>query len=506
EAQNGAPASLPARFWGLVVLTGLGGGLLMVLLRLVQHFCWSYQTGDFLNAVQHATTARRVGILVGAGAIAAVIRWLLQKQSTGQLSELTAAIWFRSGRMAPLSTVTNAVLSIVLVAMGASLGRESAPKQIGALTASVLAGWTSLPPTQRRLLAACGAGAGMAAVYNIPFGGALFALEVLLGTLSLPLIAPAMATSFIAVAVSWLFLPDRPTYAIPFYGISAGLVVWALLAGPLAGLASVAYVRVISWADARKPKGLPLLIVPISVFGILGCLSIVFPQLLGNGKDVVQLAFLGQVGVPLLLSLVVLKPVMTAACIGSGAPGGLFTPTLTYGALLGGLLGHGWALLWADAAPGTYALIGAGAVLAATTQGPVSAMVMLMELTRRLDTLMVPMLIAVAGAVVVARLFESRSIYSGRIHTGRAATRARQDGRALAGDFEVISAAAHYGELLHLLLKLADHPKPLYVADERGRLVGEVSRQKVLDPDASLVPLETATAADFVTPVVAGHA
>lgn len=507
---GGSLASLPPRFWGLIVLTGagagFGGGLLMRLLRFVQHLSWSYQSGEFLDAVQHATPARRVAVVTGAGIIAAVVRWLLRQQTGGHGGELAAAIWFRSGRLAPLQTLTKAVLSIVIVGMGASLGREAAPKQTGAVVASVLAGWTGLPPSQRRLLAACGAGAGMAAVYNVPFGGALFALEVLLGTLSLPLVAPALATSLIATAVSWLLIPNRATYSIPFYPVSNRQIVWALLAGPLAGLAAVAYVRAISWADARKPKGLALFVVPILVFGALGSLSVTFPQLLGNGKDVVQQAFLGQISVPLLLALVVLKPLATSACLGSGAPGGLFTPTLTYGALLGGLLGQGWMLLWPGASSGSYALIGAGAVLAATTQGPVSAMVLLIELTRRLDTLMVPMLLAVAGAVVVARALEVRSIYSGRVHAGRSAAENAERGREDGHDVAVISAAAHYRELLQALLKLTDDPRPLRVLDERGCPVGEVSRAKAAEPDASLAPLETATASDFVAPVQTGDA
>jgi H+/Cl- antiporter ClcA len=93
--------------------------------------------------------------------------------------------------------------------MGAALGREAAPKQAGGLIADMLADWTALPDGQRRLLVACGAGAGIAAVYNVPFGGALFALEVLLGTLSLPLVAPALATALVATVVSHLLLPDR---------------------------------------------------------------------------------------------------------------------------------------------------------------------------------------------------------------------------------------------------------------------------------------------------------
>jgi chloride channel protein, CIC family len=103
------------------------------------------------------------------------------------------------------------VFSIAIVGMGVSLGREGALKQTGAAIASKLAGWFQLTPAQQRLLVACAAGAGMAAAYNVPFGGAIFAVEVLLGTLSLPLMLPALAASFIATGVSFLLLPARPT-------------------------------------------------------------------------------------------------------------------------------------------------------------------------------------------------------------------------------------------------------------------------------------------------------
>lgn len=504
---SGGGARLPLRFWCLVVVTGvgagLGGGLLMLLLRAVQHLAWRDQGGTFLDAVRHVGDVRRVLVLLAAAVLVAMVRWLLRQGSGGHGGELTAAIWFQSGRMNPLSGLTNAILSIVVVGMGASLGREAAPKQVAAVIASTLAGWIRLPSPQRRLLVACGAGAGMAAVYNVPFGGALFALEVLLGTLSLPLVAPAFATSLIAVAVSWLLLPDRPTYTIPSFHVTPGQVVWALLAGPVAGVVSAFYVRLISWADGRKPKGrrlhgLRLLAMPLLAFGVLGALAIPFPQLLGNGKDVVQQAFDGQLGLTLLLALVVLKPLVTAACLGSGAPGGLFTPTLTLGALLGALLGQLWVMVWPGAMVGSYALIGAGAVLAATTQGPISSVALLIELTRHLDTVMVPMLLAMAGAIVTARLIETRSVYSGRIHEGQEAEKALK--QEMQGRMATISAAASYAEVLRTLLMIGVPLKPLVVIDAEGRTVGEITPEVLIRPPPALVPLATATAVDFATP------
>lgn len=412
---RGIVASYGARFWMLVALIGLaagiGGAALIELLRTVQHIAWSYHSGDFLDGVKRTSSAQRVLVLAIGGAVAGGGVMLLARRGAGDVSE---TIWLRGARVPFWASIARGVHSIVIVALGASLGREAAPQQVGAATASALSDWAQLPDWQRRLLVACGAGAGMAAVYNVPLGGALFALEVLLGTLTLPLVLPALATSMIATAVAWVALPTGPTYAIPSYPVSGSQIVWAVIAGPIAGLAAIAWVRVIARAHALRPSGWMRLAAPIVVFTALGALAIAYPQLLGNGKPVVQLALVARLSVALLAVLLVLKPLVTAACLGSGAPGGLFTPTLAYGVLLGGLLGEGWAQIWPGAPLGGYAIIGGAAVLGASMQGPLAAVVLLLELTRHA----VPILIAVVEATVLARILGAPSIYSVRLSAG----------------------------------------------------------------------------------------
>jgi CIC family chloride channel protein len=413
---RGIVASYSARFWLLVVLiglaAGLGGAALIELLRAVQHLAWSYHSGDFLDAVKRTSSTRRVLVPLVGGVVAGAGTMLLGRHSPGEVSE---TLWLHGARVPLLASVARAVHSIVIVALGASLGREAAPQQVGAAVASSLSEWAKLPDWQRRLLVACGAGAGMAAVYNVPLGGALFALEVLLGTLTLPLVLPALATSLIATATAWIALPTAPTYTIPTYPVHASQIVWAIILGPIAGLAAIAWIWLIGRAHAMRPSGWMRLVAPVVVFTALGALAIAYPQLLGNGKPVVQLALVAKLSVALLAVLLVLKPLVTAACLGSGAPGGLFTPTLAYGVLLGGLLGEGWAQIWPGAELGGYAIIGGAAVLAASMQGPLAAVVLLLELTHHADALMVPTLIAVVEATVLARVMGAPSIYSARL-------------------------------------------------------------------------------------------
>jgi CIC family chloride channel protein len=408
-----------ARFWLAVVLTGIGTGIaaaaLTRLLEVVQHFAWNGSGTKLLDAVEHAGAWRHILVLLGAGLVTGAGQIILKRLSSGNGIDTTAAIWFHAGRMPALRTLGSALLSIFIVGMGVSLGREGAPKQAGAVMANFFSDRGRLSDEQRRLLVACGAGAGMGAAYGVPLGGALFALEVMRGMLALRYVLPALFASMIATAVSWLVLPDAPTYVIPAFSSSSPVLVWALVAGPIAGVVSVGYVRIISWADRSRPTGWRRLTAPIGGLGLLGIVSIWFPQVLGNGKDVSQLAFANQVAPALMLTLLVLKPAATALCMRIGAPGGLFTPSLTVGAMLGGVLGYAWSWIWPGVPPGLFAVLGAGAVLAATTQGPISTVVLMMELTGRDRSFILPLLLVVGTATLVARSIEPRSIYDARL-------------------------------------------------------------------------------------------
>ena len=405
-------------FWLAVVITGTGTGLgtaaLMDLLYAVQHTVWPGAGMDLLDAAARADWRRHLAVLVGAGLLTGVGHFLLGRLS-GTGIDVTTAIWLYAGRLPGLRTLGSAVLSIIVVGMGASLGREGAPKQAGAVIANAASDAADLPDDRRRLLVACGAGAGFAAAYGVPLGGALFALEVLHGDLAPRFVLPALLTSVIATGVSWLFLPDKPTYLIPAYAGSLSSALWAVLAAPVAGVVAVLFVRAVAWADGHRPQGWRRFIAPVLALGLLGAASIPFPQLLGNGRDVAELAFTGQVAPLLLIALLLLKPAATLLCLTSGTPGGLFTPSLALGALLGGVLGSAWSLLWPGVPPGLFAVLGAAAVVAATTQGPVSTVVLLVELTGHARSFILPLLLVVTIATLTARLIDARSIYDARL-------------------------------------------------------------------------------------------
>jgi len=190
--------------------------------------------------------------------------------------------------------------------------------------------------------------------------------------------------------------------------------------------------------------------------------------------------------------------VATAACMGAGARGGLFTPTLMIGATAGGLLGHAWATVWPGGVdPGLAALIGGAAVLSAATRGPVSSVVMILELTRHGDSTMVPILLAVTGAMLTAGRLESRSLYSYRAgEPGPTAPPPAWPGVAWDVEPAVISAAAGYAVVARLLVAA---PGPAYVVDDHGRLLGTIGPTDA-DPSGPF-PVTATIAGDLARPV-----
>ncbi|MGH3592166.1 MAG: chloride channel protein [Pseudonocardiaceae bacterium] len=407
-------------FWAMVALTGVAtgllGDLLMLILFTVEHLAFGYHSGSFESGVEHASGLRRVMSLAIAGVFGGVAWYLLRRYTKGQRSEVDDVLWNGSGELSWRRSLGTSVISEVVIGMGASIGREAAPKLMGGVSGSLLARWVHLTSAQRRLLVACGAGAGLAAVYNVPLGGALFTAEILCGSLNLPVILPALACSWTATLTAWIYLPAHATYiGVPVYPFVAPELVWAVLAGPVIGVVSVGFIRLIGWVSLHRPTGWKAILAPLGAFTILGLIGLRYPQLFGNGKGMAHEVFLGGGGFALLFALFALKPLVTALCLGSGASGGLFTPTMSTGAVLGGFLGMVWSLLWPGAPVGAYAMIGASAMIGAAMQAPLAALALVLELTHSGFQLMIPMMAATMIATATSRYIDGYSIYSARL-------------------------------------------------------------------------------------------
>jgi H+/Cl- antiporter ClcA len=292
------------------------------------------------------------------------------------------------------------------------LGREVAPREIAATIAGALCARAGLTIEQSRIMVACGAGAGLAAVYNVPLAGTLYVLEGLLFAFGWRASVPAVATSAIAALVARSGLGNLPQYAVPHYVATPSLMIWAALAGPLIGLLAYGFTRLTDSARTHAPRDWQLPVLCLMNFVFVGLVAIHFPQLLGNGKGPAQVGFDGSLTIRLAAILLTLRVLFTWTSLRAGAEGGLLTPGLCNGALLAIVLGGAWSLLWPGTPLGAFAVIGAAAFLATSMRVPLTAVALIFEFTQPTQEFLVPVLIAVTGSVAASecarRLVDAR--------------------------------------------------------------------------------------------------
>lgn len=388
---------------------GLGGVAVTLLLRAVQHVVYGYSEGTFIEGLMEAPPSRRVLALSIAGLVGGVGWWALRKWGAPVVS-ITKSV--AGQRMPTLTTLLNAGLQIVVVGLGASIGREVAPRELGALGADWLSHKFGISARERRVLVACGAGAGLAAVYNVPLGGALFAIEILLAEVSFAAALPAFASCAIATLIAHVVVPVTPLYRITkaMPSDSASLLTWSLLVGPLIGIAAVGFVSLVRAAGEHRPRGWRLVLVMPAVFVAIGLISRSYPAILGNGRSLGQIAFDAATPLGLLLFLLLLKVAATAGTVGSGAAGGMLTPSLAVGAGLGSVVGGVWIKFWPGPSLAAFAFIGAAAFLASSMRAPLTALVLVIEFTNQGPALMVPTMLAIGGSVMVDYLIRRRRL------------------------------------------------------------------------------------------------
>lgn len=391
------PARLVGALLAAAVLAGLVAAGLTELLHAVQHLAFGYRSGTFGVGVVAAPPWRRVAALAACGVVAGAGWYLLGRYLPAPV-RVRVAVRDRTP-MRSESTVAESLLQIVVVGLGASLGRESAPRRMSGALAQWLAIGVGLDREQTRLVVACAAGAGFGAVYNVPLAGTLFVAEILLRTRRPGTVLTAAVVSLIATAVAWVSVPWQPFYAVTVGGPSGWLWLGALLAGPVAAVAGRGFEAVTTWAGSHRARSRWIPVTAVPVFTALGVIGIWAPSLLGNGRGPATLAFGDHAEAAwVFLLLAVAKPLVTAACLRTGATGGLVTPALATGALLGAALGAGWTDLTGTSDIASYAVLVAAGVLVVTMRAPLTALAFTWEVTGLPVWFLLPLALSAAGA------------------------------------------------------------------------------------------------------------
>lgn len=413
-------------------VAGLGAIVFRAMIGLIHNLAFFGQFSFAYDANVHTDPSPLgAAIILVPVASALGVAWLVKSfapEAKGHgVPEVIYSIYYQHGRIRPAVALVKSMTSALSIGSGGSVGREGPIIQIGAAFGSTLAQWTRLPEWQRTTLIAAGAGGGIAATFNTPMGGLLFAVELIMTEISARTLVPVVLAVVTAVAIGRLYFGDHPSFLIPPLDLQAqqGLSPEALLAylvlGVLLGLGALIMTRAIYGFEdlfERLPgnyysrHALGMALVGLLMYALQARFGHYYVQ--GVGYATIQDILDGVLRGPgLLLLLLAAKLLATSLTLGSGASGGVFSPSL----FLGACLGSGYADLGQTLVPGlplnpvATAVIAMGGMVAAGTGAALTATVMIMEMTREYHAVL-PLMLVVGSAYGVRRLLMQDSIYT----------------------------------------------------------------------------------------------
>ena len=499
-------ATLSAYAFVVGVIAALGAVVFRILISMVHNVFFEGRFGFWYDANQYEPPSPWGPLIILAPVIGGlVVVWLVRNfapEAKGHgVPEVMYAIYHRSGYIRGVVAVVKSLASAFSIGSGASVGREGPIIQIGSSFGSTFARYLKLVRWQRITLLASGAGAGIAATFNTPLGGVLFAVELLLPEVSGRTFLPVVVATATATYIGRVFLGMDPAFEVPGAMFQARdvvspmhLVAYTIL-GVLAGVVSWGFVRLLAFMEDFFPQTFKndyvANIVGMLLVGLMGWGFYMWTghyEVMSVGYATIQNILYGNItALTVLAALVIGKLLATTISLGAGASGGVFSPSLFIGATLGGLVAAIGAWLFPDAGFSVkeFAVVGMGALVGGATSAAMTAVVMIFEMTRDYNVV-VPLVLAVAISVGVRRWFIQDDIYTIKLrHRGKRIPLHRNTnmylimpaGELMTTQFKTVQAAAPISEAVSLLD--SGEISHLVVADDR-RIVGFLRANRTL--------------------------
>jgi CIC family chloride channel protein len=403
----------------LAAIVGLTGGFGAIGFRYLIDFFQTVSYGSAGNLLELARSTPwyfRVCIPALGGLVVGPVVYFLAREAKGHgVPEVMEAVTLRSGIIRKRVVFIKCIVSAVCIGTGGSVGREGPIVQIGSAIGSSIGQVLRVSADRIRTLVGCGAAAGIAATFNAPIAGSMFALEIILGDFGLATFSPIVISSVAATAVSRHFLGDAPAFIVPAYQlISAWELPLYVILGLFCALVAVAFTTALYRTEdifdkLRMPEHLKAVLGGL----ILGVMGLLFPHILGVGYPAIDLSLMQKLSWWVLFLLVVFKILSTSVTLGSGGSGGIFAPSLFLGAMAGGFFGTAVHHIFPEvtASPGAYSIVGMGAVVSGTTHGPLSAILILFEMTGDYKIILPLMIACIVGCLASGQILKD-SIYT----------------------------------------------------------------------------------------------
>ncbi len=398
------------------ILGGYGAVAFRWLIGFFQNLFFGQGTGTFLDYLLGLPWYSRLIPPVIGGLIVGPLVYFLAREAKGHgVPEVMEAVALRGGFIRKRVVFIKAFASAICIASGGSAGREGPIVQIGSAIGSAFGQVLRVSADRMRTLVGCGAAAGIAATFNAPIAGVMFAMEIILGEFGIATFSPIVVSSVMATVISRAYLGNYPAFIVPQYSlVSLYEIPLYILLGVVAGFVGMGFTTFLyKMEDLFNRVSIPEYIKPAIGGLIVGAIGIFFPHIFGVGYDAIELAIQGNMTFLLLFSLIFIKILATSLTLGSGGSGGVFAPSLFIGAMTGGAFGYLAHTLFpgATATSGAYSLVGMGAVLAAATHGPINGILILFEMTGSYKIILPLMLSCIISAVLASQI-KRESIYT----------------------------------------------------------------------------------------------
>jgi chloride channel protein, CIC family len=451
-------------FWAALI--GICGALASVAFREGLRLLELIFTGQAVGLVNGASRLvwwhRALVPMVGGVLAGWVLHVVGRRLVSAKAVDYMEATLVGDGRISFRVTLLRSFSSLLSIASGGSIGREGPLVQLAAMLGSKLGLFARAPVPRLRLMVACGGAAGIAAAYNAPISGALFVSEIVLGSLAMDTFGPLVVASVMSNATIHRFLGYGPVFNVPHVQFASNWELgFYLVLGVLLGHLAPPFLALLDFTKSRFVRlNLPLYW-QLGLGGlIVGIISILVPQVWGNGYSVITNILQGELLGLGLLAVLAAKMLATSATVGSGAVGGVLTPTLFIGCAVGALLGGVLHDLMPTivSVPAAYALIGMGGFLSATTLAPLTSILMIFEMTADYE-IVLPLMLACVTAHYTAKVYRrGKSVYDASLHSS-VATEGGDDWRLRTVETLVKPAAAVVSDTTTLAQVFEQLPK-----------------------------------------------
>jgi len=406
----------------IAILIGATTGCLAVgfrfLLLYATELCWNYPFDIIGSAGDMKWYVVLLIPVIGGLLVGPLVSFLAPETRGTGVPEVIEAVSIREGAIRHRTTFFKTLSSAISIGTGASVGREGPIVHIGSSVGSSIAQLLKLRPEWRRVFLACGAASGIAATFNAPMAGVLFAIEIILTDFEVSYLSHIVISAVTATVISHHFLGNLPAFNIPQYEmISYWEILLYLILGILAGIISIVFIKLISGVeDAFDKVRTPVYIRPAIGGFLVGIIAITCPNVLGVGYQSVNLVLTADIALKSMILIIILKLIATSLSVGAGFSGGIFAPSLFLGAMLGGIFGVVSSSFFPDiVAPfQAYGLIGMGAVVSGTTLAPITAILTIFELTYNYNIIL-PLMTSCIASLVIVQKFYGHSIYETKL-------------------------------------------------------------------------------------------